>query len=386
MSTPEEHMKQRAISIVIALAFAAVLLQAVAAPAQAVAPTPTTPVAITGNPTPGQTLHAVAATWPVAGTSTFEWTRGAEQVGMGEEYAVKPADATRTLTLTETFVSAGNDPATSTATVVVGKIPAQPPATPVDIAGTPRVGQTLSAVGGVWTYAGDASYAWTVDGTTVSTTTSYVVRPADLGKVVKLTKSFASPTHETSTSTAQTAPVTADAPAPTTAVKITGKAQVGSTLKVKPATWPVTGTSTFAWEIGGSRVGTGRSYQLKPADAGSKVTVYESFVSPSRDAATTSARSATVAKAPVSLTVKTGSVKRCTKVPVTIRATSPGPTVPGKVKVTYAGKGLGKVKLKSGKATVELPGKRKGSYRLSVTYLGATGFARQDKTITVKVR
>ena len=119
-----------------------------------------------------------------------------------------------TLTLTETFESPGYDPATTTATVVIGKIPAQPPSMPLGITGTARVGQTLSAVGGEWTYPGDASYAWTVDGATVGTGTSYVVKAADLGKVVRLTKSLANPTHATSTSTAQTAPVTAVAPAP----------------------------------------------------------------------------------------------------------------------------------------------------------------------------
>lgn len=390
-------MKKRAISIVIALAFTAAL-PVLAAPAQAAAPsrtvaalaapapTPNAPVTITGDPTPGKTLHAVGADWPVAGTSSFLWTVNGADACMGEWCAVLNAYATLTMTVTETFVSDGNDPATSTATVVIGKIPAQLPSIPVDIAGAPRVGQTLTAIGGEWTYPGDVSYAWTADGTTVGTTASYVVQPADLGKTVKLTKSIASPTHETSTTTAQAGPVTTVAPTATSALHITGTAQVGSTLTVVPATWPLTGTSTFEWSIGGWAVGTGTSYQLKPGDAGAKVTVTESFVSPFHDTATASAQSATVANAPLSLTVKTGKAKRGKPVSLTIRATSGGRTVSGEVKVTYGGWNLGTATLKHGKAVVKLPAKTKGSYKLKVTYPGGTGFDRKAKTVTVKVK
>ena len=392
-------MNKRALSLATALALA-VVLPLSAAPAQAAAPsrtvaaaaapapTPTTPVSITGDPTPGKPLHAVAATWPVPGTSTFEWTIGPSQLGMNQDYTPTPADATLTLTVTETFVSDGNDPATSTATVTIGKVPAHAPDWPLSILGTPRVGQTLSASGGEWYdyYQGDQTFAWYVDGTLVSTTWWYLVKPTDLGKTVKLTKSISLPKYETSTATAESVPVTTNAPAATTAPKMIGTAKVGSTLTVVPATWPLTGTSTFEWSIGGWSVGTGTSYRLKPADAGAKVTVTESFVRPFYDTAKATVTSATVANSPLSLAVKTGRAKKGKPVSLTIRATSPGLTVPGEVKVTYDGWNLGTATLKHGKAVVKLPAKSRGSYRLKVTYPGGSGFDRKTKTLTVKVK
>jgi immune inhibitor A len=390
-------MKKRAISIVTALAFAAAL-PLVSAPAQAAAPsrtvvaaaapapTPTTPVAITGNPKVGNVVHAVGATWPVPGTSTFLWTVNGTDACMGDWCPVMASYATLTMTLTETFVSDGNDTATTSSSVVVQKGEAPTPGVPLGILGTPRVGKSLSASGGDWSVAGDTSLAWSVDGTSVGTGETYVVKPADLGKTVKLTKTFTSHGYETATATKESGPVTTDAPTATTAPTISGKAMVGSTLTVVPATWPLTGTSTFEWSIGGWAVGTGTSYQLKPGDAGAQMTVTESFVSPFHDTAKASVQSATVADAPVSLTVKTGKAKKGKPVALTIRATSRGRTVSGEVKVTYGGWNLGTAKLKHGNAVVKLPAKSKGSYRLKVTYPGGSGFDRKTKVITVKVK
>jgi len=73
-------------------------------------------------------------------------------------------------------------------------------------------------------------------------------------------------------------------------------------------------------------------------------------------------------------------------VAVTIRATVPGTRVPGSVRISYAGHRLHSAKLSHGRASVALPARSKGRYRLTVTYPGATGFDSRTVRVTVVVR
>jgi immune inhibitor A len=74
----------------------------------------TAPVAITGRARVGQRLGVVPATWAVGGTSTFTWTVGGKTVGTGTGYRVRPADAGKTVSVTETRTATGYDSGTST--------------------------------------------------------------------------------------------------------------------------------------------------------------------------------------------------------------------------------------------------------------------------------
>jgi hypothetical protein len=61
---------------------------------------------------------------------------------------------------------------------------------------------------------------------------------------------------------------------PVTAPKVTGKPQVGATLKVSKGTWsPSDATVKATWKIGNKTVGNGFSYKVKSGDRGKTVTV-----------------------------------------------------------------------------------------------------------------
>jgi hypothetical protein len=59
-----------------------------------------------------------------------------------------------------------------------------------------------------------------------------------------------------------------------TAPKLSGKGQVGATLKVTKGTWsPSDARVTATWKIGNKTVGTGFSYKVKPGDRGKTIVV-----------------------------------------------------------------------------------------------------------------
>jgi immune inhibitor A len=178
--------------------------------------------------------------------------------------------------------------------------------------------------------------------------------------------------------------------AATSAATVTGTAKIGNTLTSHAPTWFQGGvTTTKKWLRDGNPIAgaTGTTYKVQPADAGHRISVAVTGAKAEYTSTTvTSARTAAVAKAPVTLSVSTGKAKANKKVSAAITAKSGSLTVPGKVKVTYAGKNLGMETLKNGKVTVKLPAKKKGSYKLKVSYPGATGFGTASKTIAVKVK
>lgn len=61
---------------------------------------------------------------------------------------------------------------------------------------------------------------------------------------------------------------------PVTAPKVTGKPQVGATLRVSKGTWsPSDATVKATWKIGKKTVGNGFSYRVKSGDRGKTITV-----------------------------------------------------------------------------------------------------------------
>lgn len=159
------------------------------------------------------------------------------------------------------------------------------------VSGTPEVGKTLTASPGGWTPAGVAfAYRWVVgadtDPTDDPTSASYVLRPADVGKTVRVHVTATATGWLTGTATsAPTAPVAAAAVTPPPATpavvnverpRIRGAARVGRTLRVSSGEWePAAVTRSYQWYVGGRRVrgGTTRRLFLKPAHLGKRVTV-----------------------------------------------------------------------------------------------------------------
>ncbi|MFC7492687.1 MULTISPECIES: M6 family metalloprotease domain-containing protein [unclassified Nocardioides] len=325
-------------------------------------------------------------------TNDVTWFRDGVEIGNaghGTTYTAQPADVGHEITAAVTATKSGYvgnaTEVTDGPTVVTGAAPS--PTVALAIQGAASVGSTLTAAGATWPVAGSSTFAWTIGGVAVGTGASYAVNAGDAGKVVTVTETRTSPGYETARASASTAPVAAGAePVASAPPTISGKARVGSTLKVTAGTWPRAGTSTFTWTVGGKQVGTGTAYEVKPANAGKTVTVTETFVSPGYAPGTASAVTAKVLPAKVSLSVDPGKATKGKKVKVVIKATSPGLTVPGTVKLVYAGEKLGGEKLDDGKVTVHLPAKPKGTYKLKVSLESGTGFADADDTVEIKVK
>lgn len=259
------------------------------------------------------------------------------------------------------------------------------------ITGTPAVGQTLTAVAPEFFQDDVAvSYQWQVDGKSVwgATEETFDVTAEHAGKQVGVLVTGSKGDYLPAKETAAVAVPLQAAPLATSAPSITGTARVGQAMSLLPGTWPVAGTSTFAWLVGGQERGTGASYTLRPADAGKTVTVTETRKADGYEPATaTSAPTAAVAPLKVKLKVKApGSVRKGRTAKLTVTATADGLTPAGTVKVTWGGKTL-KAKLKNGKVTVTLPGlQKKGVKKAVVKLVPATGFEPASKTVRIRIR
>jgi len=359
-------------------------VRAVAGPA----PQSSTPAGISGTTQVGQTLTAQAAGWPVNGTSTFTWSVDGRQRGTDPTYVVNPADLAHEITLTERFSSPGYAPATATAvsgTITQGSAPQ--PTTGLSITGTAQVGQSLAAAKATWPVSGESTFAWTVDGTPVGTGTRYFVTPADLGKQITLTETFTSPGYDVATTAVSSeVAIIGFAPKATFRPRVTGSIRVGSTVRAGAGVWPLAGTSTFTWAVGGQTVGAGTSYQVRPEDLGKPLTVAETFTSPGYTSGHSSSEPETIEKGTVTLSVAHGKVKKGKRARATVTARSSGLTVPGQVTVTYAGKKVAPSTLRNGKAVVKLPAKRKGQYWLTISYTGTSVFRSASKTVVIRVK
>ncbi|MDF1605734.1 hypothetical protein [Nocardioides sp. YIM 152315] len=378
---------RRAVAAVCVVAAGALPLLVVPT-AQAVVPT--TQPAITGTPKVGMTLAARGATWPVPGSSTFAWYVGEDWVGKGPTYRVGRARLGQVITLREAFTPDGSterSPAEADSAIVVEGDPPTP-TRPLSVTGASEVGSTLVTTKARFPVKGVTTLTWTIDGARVDTGRSYTMRPADLGKVVRLTQRFSSNGYAPTFLAFDTAPV-ALGPAPTAFGRpaISGRARVGARLKVTGGTWSAPGRSRYAWSVDGVEVARGRSYVVAVRDVRSRVTVTETLTSTGYAPGSVSAQSPVVAPAPVRLRIKVGKARAGRRVAVVIRAVSPGPAVPGKVRVGYAGRSLGKERLTRGRTSLWLPRKKhEGSQRLRVVYPGKRGFAHASRTIRIRLR
>lgn len=180
------------------------------------------------------------------------------------------------------------------------------------------------------------------------------------------------------------------APVATTAPKVTGTAKVGKTLTATGGSWDVDGVAlSYQWLRAGKPVAgaTKASYRLLPVDAGEKVDVVVSAAKANHVTGSATATAGTVAKAGTTTKVTVPrKVKAGKKATARIVVGSPDLDPTGLVKVTYGGKVLkGSLRLKDGKATVSLPGRKKGTYTLKVVYGGTTAFAASSKSVKVRV-
>lgn len=182
------------------------------------------------------------------------------------------------------------------------------------IAGTPKVGASVSATTGAWTSGTAFRYQWLVGGKAVSgaTKSTYTPAAADRGKslTVTVTGSKAGYASAATTSPAKTvAAGTLTAKVPT----LSGTAKVGVKLTAKPGTWTSGTTLRYQWHVSGKAVSgaTKSTYTPKAGDRGKTVKV---TVTGSKAGYTTVAKTSSVKKiAAGTLTSKSPSISGTAK-------------------------------------------------------------------------
>ena len=256
------------------------------------------------------------------------------------------------------------------------------------IAGTAKVGSTLTAAPGTWAPAPVAlAYQWKANGAAITGATASTYKPAaaDLGKTITVTVTGSKAGYTTAEKTsAATAPVVAadqvlTAPAPA----ITGTAKVGSTLTAVPGIWaPSPVTLAYQWKANGAAISgaTASTYKLAAADLGKAITV---TVTGSKAGYTTaektSAATAPVVAADQILTAPAPAITGTAKVGSTLTAV-PGIWAPSPVTLAYQWKANGAAITGSTASTYKLAAADLGK-AITVTVTGSkTGYTTAAKT------
>ena len=177
----------------------------------------------------------------------------------------------------------------------------------------------------------------------------------------------------------------------TKAVSISGTPGVGQTLTAVAPTFFQTGVATtYQWQVDGQPVAgaTGTTYQVKPADAGKKITVMATGTLAGYDAGSSVSAPAGAQSAKTLVTVDAPKkVKQGHKVKLTVTVTDSGAVPTGKIEVTYKGKVLASGTLVNGTVKLTLPKMSKpGAKKLVVSYLPDAGFEAASTTVKIKVK
>jgi hypothetical protein len=233
------------------------------------APTNRVAPQIVGAPVVSQTLTANSGVWDGSGSIGYgyQWQRcdssGNACAGIGANastYTLVAADQGATIRVAVTAANAtGSAPATSAQTTAVQSVPSAPQNNGLpSISGTARDGQTLSASTGSWTGA-PVSYAYQWRSCNASGSgcadiagavqQTYALGHSDVGTTIRVQVTAVATGGVSSPATsAQTALVSALAPANTVAPGIVGAAVVGQTLMAHSGAWDGTpATYGYQW-------------------------------------------------------------------------------------------------------------------------------------------
>ena len=148
------------------------------------------------------------------------------------------------------------------------------------VAGTTKVGQTLTATVGTWSPTpGNQAFQWKRNGTAIggATGTSYTLVPADLNATITFEVTATGGGRQTTVRTsAPTASVTAGSFTQTPKPTIGGLPAVsGRTLTAQEGTWRPAAAFTYTWYRDGAEIpnSNSRDYTVGPADAGKALSV-----------------------------------------------------------------------------------------------------------------
>lgn len=236
---------------------------------------------ITGTPVVNGQLTAGADVSVIGGaTLSYQWLRSGLSIpgATGATYTVQPNDAGKRISVKVTAVKSGyatgSDTSDQTAAVGTATLTFS---TPAAIAGTAKLGATLTASGAT-TPAATYAYQWFRNGALIkgATAKTYKLTASDVGRTmtVKVTASKAGYTTLSSTSapTAEVAPGTLVA---TGVPTLSGAFMVGGNIVANPITWTSGATLKYAFYVDGDLVQLSPLRVYKPTweDRGGDITV-----------------------------------------------------------------------------------------------------------------
>jgi GH43 family beta-xylosidase len=237
-------------------------------------------VSITGTVKVGELVTVSAGSWSPADTQlAYQWKLDGVDISgaVTSTYAVKAADAGKTLTVTVTGVKTDYNQAVATSPGVVvasGTVTAGQPS----ITGLVKVGSTVTAAPGSWTPADvSLAYQWKLNGTDITgaTAASYTLLAADAGKTLTVTVTGTKAGYTTASGSSAGVQVAAGE-LTAGVVTVTGTVKVGQTVTANGGTWsPAPVTLAYQWLLDGVEVSgaTSASYAIAPADAGKSLSV-----------------------------------------------------------------------------------------------------------------
>ncbi|MBK7820860.1 MAG: CHAP domain-containing protein [Tessaracoccus sp.] len=246
-----------------------------------------TPVpAIVGEAKVLKNLTADAGAWSPSGVElTYQWLRDGKKIkgATAPSYVLSEVDLGAQVGVTVTGARDGFTSVTTasepTEAVAVADIVTAPAARPT-LAGTPKVGQKLTAKTGAWAPSGvTLGYAWFRDGAAINAAkkSSYTLTADDLGARISVQVTGAKSEYVDAVITSEPAPAVelgtlSTTPKPT----ISGTANVLRKLTAKPGTWAPTDVKlSYQWRRDGKSIkgATAASYRLTAADRGAKISV-----------------------------------------------------------------------------------------------------------------
>ncbi|MCL2206793.1 MAG: hypothetical protein FWB90_01710 [Fibromonadales bacterium] len=226
-------------------------------------------VRIDGIAEVGQTLSANTNSLGGKGIFSYQWKRGYTNVGTNSStYTVLSSDEGSTISVTVTR-SENTGSVTSNQTSIV---PSMLSGT-VSITGTAEVGQTLTANISSLNCRGTSSYQWKRSGADISgaTASSYRVQSSDVNSSITVTVSCSG--NSGRVTSGSTSYIVFSSLSGT--VSITGTAEVDQTLTANTVYLNGSGTISYQWRRSGVNIsgGTGSTYIVQSADAGSTISV-----------------------------------------------------------------------------------------------------------------
>lgn len=265
---------------------------------------PTPP--ILGEARVGETLTTSLGTVSPSGVDIgYEWFAGADSLGTGDSYTVKPADIGKNIVLkitgTKQFYASSSKQSAATQTVVAGEFDSTGA---VSVTGSPKVGQTLTATSTIATTpTSDAPTGqWFRGATPIDGATQLTYEPTNDDVSFEVTY------QETRTLTGYEPLVTTSAPTASITggiitladPTVSGNAVVDQVLTATPGSVAPAGAAVdLTWNVDGVANGaTGTTYTVKPGDVGKPITVTATATKLDYDTVSkTSTATAQVAKA-----------------------------------------------------------------------------------------